>query len=171
MKFTEIPKYTESNHYSINVSWDFLLEHLKRQQNKKLASLELNPDFQRGHVWTEEQQIDYVEYKLADGPGAEIINFNCVGWMTTFEGPYVCVDGLQRITAVQAFLENKIKAFGHFYSEFEDQHQLSRIYFIFNINNLKTRKEVLTWYLEVNHQGTPHTKKELDKVRDLLNKN
>jgi hypothetical protein len=26
--------------------------------------LQLNPEFQRGNVWTEEQQIKYIEYRL-----------------------------------------------------------------------------------------------------------
>lgn len=170
MKFKDISKYTETANYSINVSWNFLIDQLEHWKNRETASVELNPDFQRGHVWTEEQQIAYVEYKLANGPGADIIYFNCVGWMNSFEGPFVCVDGLQRITAVLAFLENKIKAFGHFCSEFEDPIQLDRIVFLFNVNNLKTQKEVLSWYLEMNHQGTPHTEDELDRVRTLLDK-
>ena len=28
--------------------------------------LQLNPDFQRGHVWTEEQQIAWIEYHLRE---------------------------------------------------------------------------------------------------------
>ena len=169
MKFSKISKYTQSNHYNINVSWDYLLDQLENWGDKRLSPVILNPDFQRGHVWTKKQQIAYVEYKLANGPEANIIYFNCVGWMDSFKGPFVCVDGLQRITAVLAFLNNEIKAYGHFCSDFEDQNYLRKIDFIFNVNNLKTREEVLIWYLEMNRQGTPHTKAELNKVKDLLN--
>lgn len=170
MKIKDLPKYTQLSHYQINVSWDDLLDHIERWENKKTAQLEINPDFQRGHVWSEAQQIAYVEYKLANGPGADIIYFNCKGWMTSFEGPFVCVDGLQRLTAVKLFLENKIQAYGCLCSEFEDGHKLRGISFLFNVNNLKTRKEVLTWYLEMNHRGTPHTEEDLNKVRKLVNK-
>lgn len=169
MKIKDLPKYTQPSHYQVNVSWDALLEQLERWENKKTAHLEINPDFQRGHVWTEEQQIAYVEYKLANGPGADTIYFNGVGWMTSFDGPFVCVDGLQRLTAVKAFLENKIQAYGYFIQEYEDVYKLRGIDFIFKVNNLKTRKEVLTWYLEMNHRGTPHTEEDLDKVRKLVN--
>ena len=36
------------------------------------------------------------------------------------------------------------------------------------INNLKTRGQVLEWYLQLNDRGVVHTKEELDKVRRLL---
>ena len=39
-----------------------------------------------------------------------------------------------------------------------------------NINNLKTKKEVLSQYIEMNEGGTPHTKEEIDKVKELLKK-
>ena len=35
-------------------------------------------------------------------------------------------------------------------------------------NNLKTRKEVLQWYIEMNNGGTPHTKEEINRVKILL---
>lgn len=43
----------------------------------------LNPDFQRGHVWTEDQQIAYVEFKLKKGKDPSPILFNHPAWMTT----------------------------------------------------------------------------------------
>ena len=39
---------------------------------------------------------------------------------------------------------------------------------LFNVNNLKTKKEVLKWYLEMNTGGTVHTKDELNKVKGML---
>ena len=129
----------------------------------------MNPEFQRGHVWTEKQQVAYVEYKIAGGPGADIIYFNCTGWMDDFSGPFVCVDGLQRITAIQRFVDEEIKAYNYFINEYEDKKNLLRKNNIkFKVNNLKTSKEVLSWYLEMNLQGTPHTTEELNKVRDML---
>jgi hypothetical protein len=40
--------------------------------------------------------------------------------------------------------------------------------FSWNIAGLKTRKEVLEWYLNFNSGGSVHTEQELQKVRDLL---
>ena len=62
MKFSEIPQLTRTAAYKVNSSWKYLedwLEDLRRR-----GELDLNPDFQRGHVWTEQQQIRYVEFVL-----------------------------------------------------------------------------------------------------------
>ena len=32
----------------------------------------------------------------------------------------------------------------------------------------ETEEDVLTWYIEMNTGGTPHTKEEIDKVKQLL---
>lgn len=31
-----------------------------------------------------------------------------------------------------------------------------------NVNDLKTEKEVLQWYVDMNAGGTPHTKEEIE---------
>lgn len=86
-----------------------------------------------------------------------------------WDGDFVCVDGLQRITATKRFIHNEIKVFGHYFNEFEGNPGCCNDLRI-NINNLKTRKEVLQWYLQFNSGGTIHTNKELDKVKELLEK-
>jgi len=170
MKFSEIEKLTQNAHYRINVSWDYLEEKIKGWKSEQSScQLDLDPDFQRGHVWTEEQQIAFVEFKLRGGEGSNIIYFNCVGWMDSFEGPFVLVDGKQRLNAVLRFLNNEIKVFGYYYKEFEGRIS-SDCDFIFCVNNLTNYNDVLRWYLEMNSGGTPHTQAELDKVKDLLNK-
>ena len=36
-----------------------------------------------------------------------------------------------------------------------------------NINSLKSKKDVLKWYLQINDGGTPHTKEEIERVKKL----
>lgn len=170
LTFASISKFTEAAHYQVHIPWTSLIDNIKHYENSELSKLNLNPDFQRGHVWTEKQKRLYVEYKLQRGPDANIIYFNCKGWMNNFEGPFVIVDGLQRLTAIIQFLNNKLSVFGHKCFEYSDQRFLRSIYLIFVINELKTKAEVLKWYLEINCQGTPHTDAELQKVRNLLSK-
>jgi len=131
--------------------------------------LQLNPDFQRGHVWAEDQQISYIEFLLKGGKSARIIYFNHPNWMGNWQGDFVCVDGLQRLTAVMRFFNNEIKVFDTYYKDFEDKLH-SDIDLIFNVNNLKTKKEVLQWYLEMNSGGTIHTEEEISRVKELLKK-
>jgi len=168
MKYSYIQKYTSKGHYQIDASLHYLEEWVT--DGVENLNLQLNPDFQRGHVWTEEQQIAYVEHLLRGGESARVVYFNHPGWMTNWKGDFVCVDGLQRITACLKFLRNEIKVFGKYYEkDFEDRIPFN-IGLKINVNNLQTRKEVLKWYLEMNSGGTIHTDKELDKVRKLLEK-
>ncbi len=39
-----------------------------------------------------------------------------------------------------------------------------------NVNSLKTKREVLTWYIQMNAGGTPHSNDEIAKVQKLLEK-
>lgn len=137
-------------------------------------SLQLNPKFQRGHVWTEEQQIAWLEYHLRGSRSGNTIYLNnpfCINVIGPKQGEYkdyVCVDGLQRITAVQKFIYNEIKVFGSYYKEFEDSLRLLPNMMILNVNNLKTRKEVLQWYIDMNSGGTPHDDNEIEKVKRMI---
>jgi hypothetical protein len=166
-KFSDIPKLTKAANYRVNADWKFLEETLEHWADH---NLNLDPDFQRGHVWTEEQQIKYVEFCLRGGQSAREILFNQAGWMIDFRGEMVLVDGKQRLQAVRRFMNNEIPVFGHYFKEYEDRIPSSYGYFIFCVNDLNTRDEVLQWYLEFNTGGTPHTQDEIDKVKEMLKK-
>lgn len=165
VKFTDIPQFTKTPNYKVDV---FLEDFERRiERDIKEHGLILNPDFQRGHVWTKEQQIRFVEFILRGGKSGLDIYCNHPGWFRDWKGDYVVVDGLQRITAILRFLNNEIKVFGHYRNEFEG-HIPFGIFFHWHVNDLKTKKEVLTWYLEMNSGGTPHSEKELNKVRKMI---
>lgn len=141
----------------------------------------LNPDFQRGHVWNDIQQIRYVEYLLRNGQSGRDIYFNHPGWMGNWKGDMVCVDGLQRITAALKFAQNKLAVFGGYFlndlkvSELKLESPtdikraiLHKFRFNIHVHDLQTEAEVIQWYLDFNSGGTPHTQEELDRVRKLL---
>lgn len=165
MKFTDLPQLTKQGSYVTSCDFPFFIEHIDKEVSEGLV---LNPDFQRGHVWTEEQQVAFIEYFLMGGD-IGIIHFNAPHWPdVSVNDDYVCVDGLQRITAFQKFYNNEIKAFGMYYKDFDDKRP--RHWITYSVNNLKTRQEVLQWYIEMNSGGTPHSKEEIDRVKDLLRK-
>lgn len=170
MDFRSIPKQTRDGRYKIHVSWDELEWHLQRYVEE--YNLDLDPDFQREHVWTEEKQVAYVEHVLRGGQASNEVRFNCIGWSRNYEGPMVLVDGKQRLNAVRRFLRDEIKAFGHTCTELHipgHVHRVPDIYnFVFYINDLNSRAEVLQWYLELNSGGVVHTQEELDRVKALL---
>lgn len=168
MKFRDIPQFTRQGSYQVDVHLNYFKSAIDRYVEEE--GLQLNPDFQRGHVWTEEQQIKYIEYLLRGGKSGNIVYLNNPSWHITQDGwnEFVCVDGLQRLTAIYRFVSDEIKVFDTLYSEFEDSPRMINATIKININDLRTRQEVLQWYLEMNSGGTVHTNDELNRVRDLL---
>lgn len=170
MKFSDIEQFIHSGSYEIDVT----LESLKRTLHhwEKDYGIELNPDFQRGHVWTEDQQIAYIEFLLKGGVTAKVIYFNSPAFggareNTDLEEKLVCVDGLQRLTACLRFLNNEIKVFGYYFKEFEGTPRM-RNGLKFNVNCLQKREEILKWYIQFNQGGTVHTQEEIERVKELL---
>lgn len=168
-KFTDIPQFTSNGCWQTNYSLKSLVSFIKEEVEG--LGLQLNPDFQRGHVWTEEQQISWLEYHLRGGKSGNTIYLNNPMWGLGYiveSGKYVCVDGLQRITSAQRFINNEIKVFGSYYKEYEGNIEILGRNMIVNINNLKTQKEVLQWYVDMNIGGTPHTTDEIERVKRMV---
>lgn len=172
MKVDDIPRFFRPPNYNAHCNWNFLEEQLKHWDDRPYSPINLDPDFQRGHVWTRQKQIDYVEFCLKGGQSSREILWNNPGWQTHYRGEMVLVDGKQRLQAVRKFIANKLPIFGGYkLNDFDDPKRLLRMgdaYFIMKVNNLQTRKQVLEWYLQLNAGGVVHKKSELDKVRQLL---
>jgi len=133
--------------------------------------LNLQPEFQRGHVWNIGQQEKYIAALLENRiKNADTIFLNCPNWNSGGYENFVCVDGLQRITAVTNFYNNKIKYNDiYFINDFEDKIAMLRYHLLkININTLKTNKEVMEWYIDMNSGGTIHTEEEIIRVRELI---
>lgn len=168
-KFADIKSFSIAN-YRVNVSWGYLDKWLGEQVQDGAIGVDLDPDFQRGHVWTEDKQIAYVEYRLREGMSARDLYWNHKSWGREYDREHklVLVDGKQRLEAVRLFMNNKIPAFGALLDEYTDKLRVVTVDFIMCVNDLKTRAEVLQWYLDLNSGGVIHTNDELDKVRELL---
>lgn len=176
MKYADIKKLTRTANYAVDVPLNYIKREI--EEYKEDLGLQMCPDFQRGHVWTEEQQVAYVEYLFRGGTSGRDIYFNCPTWNRSNNtcgsySDFVLVDGLQRLTAVIKYLNNELRIFsddshqkGYLCSDFEDGISILNS-LRFHINDLKTRAEVLKWYLEMNSGGTPHSKYELDRVNKL----
>lgn len=165
-RFRDIPQLTSVGSWECDFNIDTVWDQLQKWQ-EETPHLDLNPDFQRGHVWTEEQQIAWMQFILRGGKTSRILYFNHPGWMRDWRGPFVIVDGKQRVEAVRRFLQNEIPVFGSYRREFTDTLRIMQTLRI-NVNDLRHRSDVLQWYLEFNSGGTPHAKEEIDRVRELL---
>lgn len=168
MKWNDIPQFITHGSWECDYSLVSFIKFI--EENEREYGLQMNPDFQRGHIWTEEQQVKYLEFLLRGGKTARVIYLNSNHWQTNCDDPeyFVCVDGLQRYTAIKRFVDNEIKVFGHYFNEFEGNPRSHLHGIKVNINNLQTRKEVLQWYIEFNTGGTIHSKEEIDRVKELL---
>lgn len=169
-----IPDRVRDPNYNVTVEWAYLDDWLKSAQS--YGKLDLDPEFQRGHVWTRDQQIAYLEYVLRGGMGSNVILWNADQWTwlrekgaTVPNNVIQLVDGKQRLIAVMMFLNNELPAFGHYLAEFEDARIIKRRFrFEFRINNLQKYDDVLKWYIQLNAGGTPHTAEEIERVKGLL---
>lgn len=165
MKFRDIKPFTRDGNYSVQVSLSYLEKHLADWASA--GNLDLDPDFQRAHVWDEARQVAFVEYLLRGGKASREIRFNCAGWMHDFHGTVELVDGKQRLEACLRFLRGEIPAFGYVIGAYEDRPNLLQG-LTFYVNDLETRREVLQWYLDLNTGGVVHTSDEIEKVKKLL---
>lgn len=164
--------------YTVDLRLDGLEHFLSSTANDIVGmggSFELEPDFQRGHVWTDSQRSLFIE-SLLRGCAPKSILFNCPGWSMRCdrgdipEHTFQCVDGLQRLTAVRMFLANEICVFGELRatdlcgSPFDPRrYTLSAAIYEFS-----SRADLLNFYLDLNSGGTVHADSELRRVRELL---
>ena len=163
MNYRDIPKVTQTPTYYVNQWWIGLPRFLAESESE--TPIDMDPIYQRGHVWTSEQRTRYVEHILRGGQSGRDIYCNCVNWPGTGE-PYEIVDGKQRVTTALMFIDNKVSVFGgKFHRDFTGKLSAN---FIWHINDLPNQKAVMQWYLEMNAGMTAHTDEELDRVRKLL---
>lgn len=164
--FKDIPHFPRS-YYNIDVSLDYVKHTLDRYLRD---GLNMDPDFQRGHVWTVEQQEAFMRYMLQGGETTRIY-FNCPRFTSGYrpKGKFVCVDGKQRLTAALAFLNDEIRPFGLLCSEYTGRMRPD-VGFRFHVAELDSKLEVLQWYLSINSGGTPHSEEDLERVRQLIAK-
>lgn len=178
MRFRDIPKFIHGGNYGVDVPWT----HIERwlEDLAKDGVLDLDPDFQREHVWDDDKRTKYVEYCLRGGTSSRTIWWNAKNWPMGTKDPVQIVDGKQRLEAIRRFLRDDLPVFydlrrqkqpkavcGWYCSDFEDTLNLN-VTVRMQVNNLATREEVLTWYLDLNEGGVVHTEEELLRVKRLL---
>ena len=166
MDFNSVPKLTQLSQYHVHIGWDNLLEFIKQEQEE--GGLNIDPDFQRPHVWDEERKTKYIEHVLGGGTSGIELYLNHPGYMDgSADGPYELVDGKQRLNAIMGFMTNEVKAFGHYHKEFTGKLRMhARV--VWYVNDLQTREQVLRWYLEMNEGHVAHTKEQLEMVEKML---
>lgn len=166
-RFRDIPQFTTAGAWQCNFDLDRVWPWIETQK-QELGGIDLDPDFQRAHIWSEPQQIAWLEFFLRGGKTARVIYFNHPGWMRSWKGTLTLIDGKQRLEAIRRFVRGEIPAFGSLYSEYTDRPDIVHHSLEINVNNLATRREIIQWYCDMNAGGTPHTAAEIEMARALL---
>lgn len=174
---TSIPRLTNDPSYRCDVPLMDLADYISKLVSQ---GLDLDPEFQRGHVWNQEQRVRWVEYLLKSGrvhPNHPIL-LNHTNWLVgeREDGDFVLVDGKQRLTATLDFLSGKFSIFhgfdgnpnGWLASDIPIR-EMRTCHLTIAINTLETRKDVLSWYLELNEGAVAHSTSEIERVRKLRN--
>lgn len=132
-----------------------------------------HPDFQRGHVWTENQQREFITACLRGTVdlGSTVISFNIPHWEDMrYAGDLPreiqCIDGLQRVTAVRRFINGEITAScGLSESDLSgSSYHLTGKCMRVRAFAFRTKRELLTYYLDLNTGGTVHSGAEIERV-------
>lgn len=163
---------------------DIDLKYLKGQLEHYHADygVELNPDFQRGHVWTQAQKISFIEAFIrgAVGTTGRTITFNCPDYRGTDKATdsdldgMVCVDGLQRLSAILEYMRGDFKIFpalhgGVAYDYFNGtKYSFKGNSIKFQIFTMQYKRDVLEYYLAINDTGTPHSQAEIQRIQAML---
>lgn len=136
---------------------------------------DMNPDYQRGNVWTKEQEeklIDSIFKQINIGSfifAEREWNNGCdvIGDM------YEIVDGKQRLTAILHFIEGKIKYNGMYYHE---MHNYNRSFFEdtqimvgeISFRNGYNKKEVLENFIRLNECGSTMNNDIIKNAKELM---
>lgn len=150
--------------YEVDIDWRYLERHVALEQ---AAGLDLDPDFQRVHVWTDAQRIAYLEYMIRGGEVGRNLTIACSDWCPVPTPDYCLVDGKQRLETVRRFMRGELRPFGRTVQEFGEL-RITQSRFQWRVVECRTREDILRLYLNINGGGTPHTGEELAKVRMML---
>lgn len=163
--------------YTIDVDFSYLEKQLAGYA-RDWGGLNLEPEFQRGHVWTEAQRAAYIEgiFRGTVNDGLQVIQFNVPQWENDepdgdLPHEVQIVDGLQRLTTIRMFMANELRAFGMTAQEMggcQFDPKRSRYRVKFAVHAFTHKSDLLRYYLAINAGGTPHSQDELMRVAMLL---
>lgn len=151
---------------------DFSISYLPQKIEEEPFTL--RPDYQRDHVWSDEQSAEFMGFLLEGGRTQNLV-WNDRGLP---EG-YAVVDGQQRLLSILRFMDGEIPA------RVETDVGETRDIFLSDLNErsrtmLSTsitipvgiveldREDVLKLYIRLNDGGTVHDDEEIDRVRSML---
>ena len=175
----------KSAKYTCALHWNWIDRWIEQQSED--GGFNDSPEYQRGHVWTEAQQISFIEAVLRGIIPDSLLSIrlnnptfddsvlsawcNHKQWLSELPREVQVIDGEQRLQTIRKFMHNKLAVFdGKIKADnlngthFSAKGRIIQV----NIMNFTTQRDLLQFYLDLNAGGTPHSQQELDKVRAML---
>jgi hypothetical protein len=138
--------------------------------------LDLDPDYQRGHVWDNDQQVNLIDsiFKHVDIGKFAVIKRP---WGPDGNKPltpklYEVLDGKQRITAIIDYYLGHFKYKGKYYNElgYMDQGHFTNFSISYAESDYLTQEQKYRYFLKLNTTGTPVDPAHMERVAGLLAK-
>ncbi len=174
----DVRPYIGAARYVVGVPGPRLLPFVEEHADE--GGYDLDPDFQRGHVWTDGLRSAFIEHLLRGGEHGRTIVWNSPSYdrigdrKGDLDDTLVIVDGKQRFTAMTGFLSNQVTVFGG--ATFDDFDQESKkemttmtglLRMFMHVHGLHWRRDLLDLYLQLNTGAVPHADSEIERVKAL----
>lgn len=158
------PVWTAATH-----SIDVQVSHIEKSIEN--FNVDMDPIYQRGHVWSDEQRRTFVGYWLQGGTVPPIWIWQPSEEQEDVGVRHELIDGKQRMTALLDWWHGRIPATidgRDIWVHETDRQANHRLTIKWMFVRLANRVDVLRFYLRLNGGGTPHSPEELARVRALL---
>lgn len=135
--------------------------------------VDLDPEYQRGNVWTEEQKYNLIDSVFKN---IDIGKFTIIRrpWGDNPNVPmtpklYEMLDGKQRLTALYEFYIGKFKYKGMYYHELNpmDMYHFTEYSINWAETGRLTKEQKYRYFLKLNTTGVPVDPKHLEKVKEM----
>lgn len=130
--------------------------------------LDLDPDYQRGNVWTLAQKVALIDsiFKNIDIGKFTIIRRR---WKDDIDYLYEILDGKQRTIAISEFFEGRFTYQGMRYQDLHpsDQNHFKNYAISYAEINPLTNEQKYRYFLKLNTSGQPHEEEHLNKVKEM----
>lgn len=161
------PALSKKFHYGRSLNT--FIESLLHRYYTESAGVDMNPEYQRGYVWSLEDKQNLIRSILQD---IEIGRFVFMQKDFTAEDPhfYEIIDGKQRLSTLVEFYEDRFEVDGLKFSEmsFRDRHAiLGKQVLIIDTPQL-TDKEKYEYFIRINTTGKVMDQLHIEKVKKML---
>lgn len=138
--------------------------------------LDLDPDYQRGHVWDNDQKVNLIDsiFKHVDIGKFAVVKRP---WGPDGNKPltpklYEVLDGKQRITAIIEYFLGRFPYKGKYFNElgYRDQGHFLSYSISYAESDYLTKEQKYRYFLKLNTSGTPVDPAHMKRVAGLLEK-